>query len=148
VVGLVQLSSMFSLVDGLRNLLGIPTASAAQLPPLKDNTDKLAAQIATLEGYKKTGTLADRQRNPGNLRYVGQKNAVKGDRGFARFNTHQDGWKALRNQISLDASRGHTLQSFIYKYAPPSENNTASYLGSVSKVLRAKPSTKLSVVIK
>jgi hypothetical protein len=38
------------------------------------------------------------------------------------------GWEALRRQIELDAGRGLTLEQFINKYAPPSENPTADYL--------------------
>lgn len=129
-------------------ILGIKEASAAELPKATDSKQKLANAIATLEGYKKTGTLADRQRNPGNLRFAGQKNAVKGDKGFAKFKTHQDGFNALVAQIKLDSNRNLTLRQFIYKYAPPKENNTAAYLRSVSKTLGISPDTKLKAVIK
>lgn len=129
-------------------ILGVKEASAAELPKATDQKSKLANHIATLEGYKKTGTLADRQRNPGNLRFAGQKNAVRGEKGFAKFKTHQDGFNALIAQIKLDASRNLTLRQFIYKYAPPKENNTAAYLRSVSKSLGISPETKLKTVIK
>lgn len=135
------------LADRVRALLGIHTARAAPLPKAKDRTDTLAQQIARLEGYTKTGTLADRQRNPGNLRFVGQKGATRGDRGFARFPTHQAGWTALRSQILLDAGRGISLDRFIYKYAPPQENNTASYLRSVSRTLGVNPTALLKKAI-
>lgn len=129
-------------------ILGVKEASAAELPKATDTKHKLANAIATYEGYKKTGTLADRQRNPGNLRFAGQKNAVKGEKGFAKFKTHQDGFNALIAQIKLDANRNLTLRQFIYKYAPPKENNTAAYLRSVSKTLGISPDTKLKTVIK
>lgn len=129
-------------------ILGVKEASAAELPKATDTKQKLANAIATYEGYKKTGTLADRQRNPGNLRFAGQKNAVRGDKGFAKFKTHQDGFNALVAQIKLDSNRNLTLRQFIYKYAPPKENNTAAYLRSVSKTLGISPDTKLKAVIK
>ena len=132
----------------IRQILGIKTAQAAPLPKAKDRMDVLARQIAQIEGYTKTGTLADRQANPGNLRYVGQKNAVMGDKRFAKFNTHEDGWNALRNQIALDASRNLNMEQFIYKYAPPNQNNTAAYLQQVLRAMNANPSTKLSQAIK
>lgn len=132
----------------LSALSPIQVAQAAPLPKAKDKTDILARQIATLEGYKKTGTIADRQRNPGNLRYVGQKGATKGTKGFAVFPTHEAGWEALRSQITRDALRGKTLQQFIYGYAPPKENNTASYLRNVVKALGATPTSKLLQVLK
>lgn len=111
-------------------------------------TQKLALTIAQLEGYNKKGTLAQRQNNPGNLRYVGQPGAVKGKGGFAVFSTPQAGFTALHNQIMLDASRGLSLQQFVYKYAPPSSNNTASYLNYISKTLQAKPQLRLGDVLR
>lgn len=132
----------------LNRVLGIKEASAATIPAPKDSTDKVAAVIATIEGYKKKGTIADRQKNPGNLRFVGQKGASKGTKNFAIFKTHQEGWNALRRQIQLDASRGLTLKQFIYKYAPPQENNTARYLATLASKLGASPNAKLSQVIK
>lgn len=132
----------------LNKVLGIKTANAGTLPPAKTNEQKLANQIATIEGYKKTGTLADRNNNPGNLRFVGQSGAVKGDRGFAKFKTKEEGFQALIKQIRLDAGRSLTLKQFIYKYAPPQENNTDAYLRSVSRTLGVSPNTKLKDVIK
>lgn len=108
----------------------------------------LSQKIAQIEGFNKRGTLAQRNNNPGNLRYVGQKGAVKGDKGFAKFKTPDAGWQALQQQIALDASRGHTLQSFVYKYAPPSENNSAIYLQMIMKSIVAKPQQPLSDIIK
>lgn len=138
-----------SIINVLKNnVLGVPTAQAATLPIAKDKIDILARQIATLEGYKKTGTIADRQKNPGNLMYIGQKGATKGTKGFAIFPSHQIGWQALRSQILRDAGRGKTLQQFIYGYAPPTQNNTAQYLRSVTAALRTTPTTQLSKAIK
>jgi hypothetical protein len=75
--------------------------------------------------------LAYVNNNPGNLRYVGQKGASQGEGGFARFSSPEAGYEALKAQISLDASRGHTVGSFINKYAPPVENNTSQYIGQI-----------------
>lgn len=98
-------------------------------------TDILAQGIARYEGFYKKGTISQRLNNPGNLIYVGQKGATKvpGSR-FAKFNTPQDGWDALKGQISLDSSRGHTLTSFMGKYAPPKENNTKLYIQYLSHI--------------
>ena len=101
-----------------------------------------------MEGYNKPGTLAQRQNNPGNLRFVGQKDAIRGDKGFARFPTPEHGFTALQNQIRLDASRGLTLEQFIYKYAPPTSNNTKAYLASVALTLGAKPKHRLKDIIR
>lgn len=90
--------------------------------------------------------LAKANNNPGNLRYVGQAGAKQGKGGFAAFSTPEAGVKALSSQIKLDTSRGHTLASFINKYAPPVENNTSVYLQQAAKALGVSPSTKLASI--
>lgn len=107
----------------------------------------LSSHISQLEGYSKKGTLAQRQNNPGNLKFVGQAGATKGEKGFAKFATPVHGQAALENQIKLDASRGLSLEKFIYKYAPPKENNTKAYLASVSRALRGTPKDQLAKLI-
>lgn len=107
----------------------------------------LMQSIAKLEGFYKHGTLAQRQNNPGNLRFAKQVGAVKGDKGFAKFSTLEQGWNALRAQIALDAKRGHTLETFIHKYAPPHENNTKRYLSNLSISLNVSQSIKLSHIL-
>jgi hypothetical protein len=85
--------------------------------------------IARQEGFNVAGSLAQRNNNPGNLRSgVGQSGSSGG---YAVFATPQDGWNALQNQIEIDSGRGLSLRDFIYKYAPPSENNTSAYLTNV-----------------
>ena len=57
-------------------------------------------------------TLGNRNNNPGNIKFAGQKGALKeGD--FAKFNSMEEGWQALYNQIELDAGRGDTITTFI-----------------------------------
>lgn len=81
-------------------------------------------------------TLAVRNNNPGNLRFAGQKGASEGAGGFAKFNSVQEGYEALKRQIQLDGERGHTLESFINKYAPKGENNPVKYLKDILNELR------------
>ncbi len=77
---------------------------------------------------------AYRNNNPGNLIYNGQELAVgKDDKGYAQFANEADGWQALYNQIELDKSRNISLEKFIYKYAPPQNNNTKAYIDKVLK---------------
>jgi len=91
-------------------------------------------------------TLADRNNNPGNLRYANQKDASQGVGGFAKFETSEKGSEALKNQIKLDSSRGHTLGSFIEKYAPPSENDTPAYVSFMEKEVGANANKPLSAI--
>ena len=82
-----------------------------------------------------------RNNNPGNLRFVGQPGATQGEGGFARFETPQAGFEAMRSQIELDTqTRGLNLTQFLNKYAPPSENKTTNYIDFVAKKTGLDPS--------
>ena len=94
--------------------------------------------------YIPSGSLADRNNNPGNLRFVGQSGATQGEGGFAKFNTPEDGFQALVNQVQLDQSRGLTLEQFISKYAPSTENDTGTYIQQISEWLGVAPNVKIS----
>lgn len=89
-------------------------------------------------------TLAVRNNNPGNLRFAGQRGAIQGEGGFAKFETPAAGFDALKNQVNLDAGRGHTLGSFINKYAPPTENETEIYLRNMEQFTGRSRDEKLS----
>lgn len=90
------------------------------------------------------GTLADRNNNPGNLRYAGQEGASQGEGGFARFDSPEAGYEALKSQIKLDASRGMTVSEFVSKYAPPTENDTGTYIRQFNASVGSDSGTKLS----
>lgn len=107
-------------------------------------TTDLANAIGKMEGANVPGSVAARNNNPGNLRYVGQTGAIGQDaQGFAVFPDLSTGQAALNAQINLDSSRGLTLGQFIAKYAPPSENNTSNYLSFVSQQTGVDPNTTL-----
>lgn len=89
--------------------------------------------------------------NPGNLVYAGQEGAKRGEKRsdgtyWAKFSTPDAGFNALQNQVKLDASRGLTLNSFINKYAPSSENDTKTYVTQVSQRLGVDPRTPISQI--
>lgn len=90
--------------------------------------------------------LAKVNNNPGNLRFVGQQGATQGEGGFAKFNTPEEGLAALQKQIQLDSSRGHTLASFIAKYAPPGENDTTTYIRQAVNSLGVTPTTPVNQI--
>lgn len=91
-----------------------------------------------------TNQLAFRNNNPGNLRYAKQPGATLGAGGFAKFATPEDGFNALINQIKLDQSRNLTVSQFVSKYAPPSENDTATYIKQFTDALGVPANTKIS----
>jgi hypothetical protein len=126
----------------------LPTPESKSKPssqPEAGILSKIAESIATLEGYYRPGTLAQRKNNPGNLVFVGQEGAKKDPQSrFASFDSTEAGWNALKRQVLLDASRGKTLQEFVYKYAPPTENNSARYLTNLSRETGIPPDSILS----
>lgn len=71
---------------------------------------EFAKAIATMEGYFKPGSIAQRNNNPGNLRRWGNRPVVNG---FAYFDTPEQGWAALHRQVELNIGRGLTLQEFF-----------------------------------
>jgi hypothetical protein len=96
--------------------------------------------------------LTVRYNNPGALREVGSKE------GFRKFNTPQEGLKALRADLvgkisgespAMKAKLGEgyepTVANLISVYAPSSENNTAGYIDKVTKDLGISPDQRLEV---
>lgn len=107
----------------------------------------LARAMAEQEGFFRAGTRAARNCNPGNLRPP-PKVTLKGQTGldasgFAVFPDAAAGWVALDRQIDLDMRRGHTLASFLRKYAPTGENDTAAYIKFVAGKLGVGSETLL-----
>lgn len=101
-----------------------------------------------------------RNNNLGNLVFANQEGAAleapnaKGEQRFARFNTPEEGIRALANQVSsyyngTSAAAGYqklqTVSSIISKWAPPRENNTNQYIDNVSKYLGVSPNEKIDV---
>lgn len=79
---------------------------------------------------------SQKNNNPLNLRFANQKEAIgQDDKGFAIFPNPMAGWRAGHAQILKDAERKATLKQFIFKFAPPNENDTNSYLEFVENAL-------------
>ncbi len=90
--------------------------------------------------------LAAQNNNPGNLRFAGQQGAKPGAGGYASFPSPEAGYAALQNQIQIDTKKGLTLQQYITKYAPPSENDTAGYIAKAAQAVGVDPKTPLSQI--
>lgn len=103
--------------------------------------------MANMEGWNVTGSVAQRNNNPLNLMYAGQVGATLGANGFAVFDSVADGTQAGLNQIGLNASRGQTLSEFLNIFAPPSTNNTNSYINYVSAQTGISPDDTLLSVL-
>lgn len=96
-----------------------------------------------------------RNNNPGNLRFINQNGAVLGERGFARFNSYDEGVAALDRQLNLyysgqSAAAGRiprqNIEEIITIYAPPSDNNpTASYINTVANNMGLNPTEPIPI---
>jgi hypothetical protein len=115
-----------------------------------DFVSSFANAIARFEGYNVAGSLAQRNNNPGNLRSGPGQTGVDAN-GYAVFPDAATGFAALDNQISLNISRGLTLNQFfagepgVYAgYAPSADaNNPAQYASTVAGWLGVDPNTPL-----
>ena len=116
------------------------------------NANNMKRYYAT-GGVDNTPVLSIRNNNPGNLRYSENltkpgyilEGATKGDAGFAKFNTIEEGIEAMKKQLRLDLiKRGMTLEDFLNKYAPSTENKTDVYINNIAKALGIDPEDKVS----
>jgi len=95
----------------------------------------------------KTDSIGFKNKNLGNIKFDNQPGAKKGPKGFAIFNSHEDGIRHLHRQILLDAARGDTLEEFIYEYAPESDGNkTESYLSDLMKATGGNRDTLIATL--
>lgn len=69
-----------------------------------------------------------------------------GKQRFAKFPDMESGYQAGLDQIKLDQGRGHTLASFVNKFAPPYENPTGQIIQQYARATGASPDTPLSEI--
>jgi hypothetical protein len=86
---------------------------------------RLVCSFATAEGAFASGSLPNRDDNPGDLRLAPwvQHPVVQG--GFWRPDSIEEGIAGLYHQLALDIARGQTLRQLVYAYAPPGDNNNS-----------------------
>lgn len=84
-----------------------------------------------------------RNKNPGNIRAGSVKwqgEIGKDDKGFAIFDTDQNGLRALAKLLLNYEKKGYrTVRDIISRYAPSNENNTEAYINSVASSLNVDP---------
>lgn len=91
------------------------------------------------------GVRADRNNNPGNITGDDDWEGKSGKDGrFVQFKTYADGSRALAKNLK-NAAVGQTVQEYMSKYAPKSDNNdTEAYIKNVSDKLGIKPGDKIT----
>lgn len=120
-----------------------------------DKLHKWALAIQSHEGYYK-GSRSYRNKNPGNLKFCGQRLATGQDaNNFAIFKTYEDGFMTLVNQLryacigkSAVYSPNDTLYSFFQKFAPATDNNNPKiYAEVVAHNLMVDPNISIKKLI-
>lgn len=116
----------------------------------------LIQAITTQEGTCPSPSSC-KNNNPGNLMYAGQPGATGVPGSLASFDTYQDGYNALVNQLGLYANgtcgacngQPQTLASVFQIYAPAGipGNNPAVYTTNVANALGVDPNTSLSSIL-
>lgn len=103
----------------------------------------MAQSFLNMPGYP----LGLRNNNPGNLRPLSGGVKWLGEitpdtlNNFSRFSDIAYGLRAMITDITGDIARdgNNTLRKLITAYAPPSENNTAAYIATVSTLTGLQP---------
>jgi len=92
----------------------------------------MAKSFLNMPGYPR----GLRNNNPGNLIYTGDqwRGMIGQDQdGFVQFENIAWGLRALSIDLRGDINEGkNTIEKLIYEFAPPSENDTYSYIQNVS----------------
>lgn len=93
-----------------------------------------------------------RNNNPLNIRKSKDKwkglRAQQQDAAFFQFETMEWGWRAafwLLTRTYYHTYRLFTIRTIIQKWAPPHENNTASYIANVSKLTGIGPDEPIGI---
>jgi hypothetical protein len=134
---------------------GSPVAAGAPVTP---KPIKAVAQVGpgfttvtTTDNDKqrREGVRNWRNNNPGNIEYgdfAKSFGAVGADPRFAVFPTLESGMKAKEELLFGNRSRyaGLSVTDALNRYAPPTENNTAAYIKSVTEAVGVTPDTILS----
>jgi hypothetical protein len=80
--------------------------------------------------------LAQRNNNPGNIRFRNQEGAVSGAKNFAKWNSMDKGIEAyfkLLDKGYRSFIDNKDWSGLVNKYAPPSENDSRTYTNDITK---------------
>lgn len=123
----------------------------AELAPPPTVLDRVSMWIGDAVDTLKQALLPRgiRNKNPGNLRPGSPWVGALGDDGdgYLIFDTPENGIRALAKNL-LTYYRRHgldTVAGIINRWAPPSENNTGSYVRAVAAALGVPPDAKINV---
>jgi peptidoglycan hydrolase-like protein with peptidoglycan-binding domain len=87
-------------------------------------------------GFASTGSLAQRNNNPGNIRFRNQEGAVNGAKNFAKWDSMDKGIEAyfkLLDKGYRSFIDNKDWSGLVNKYAPPVENDSRAYTNDITK---------------
>lgn len=135
----------------LKDVKSNAVASAPATPGSKrvlPNMAELQAAMPSLFGSPpapQNTPLGMQQNNPGNMRDW-DHGVTPIRRGFAVFNSMEQGLSALAGNILKYQERGwNSMREFFSHYAPPGENNTGAYISDVANRLGVDPDQKVNL---
>ncbi len=107
-------------------------------------TQSIASAIQQQEGFGTPNAVTiNANNNPGALRtWPG----FPSRNGFAVFPDYATGRAALETDVQTNINAGLSLNDFLNKYAPTSENDTSSYIAFVSRQTGLDPNAPMNMV--
>lgn len=150
-------------IDRAMKALEVPTAEttnrAGGAGSQSTSTSPIVSVVEAGEGFitvrrqngteeRLEGNRASRNNNPGNIQYgefAKSAGAIGTDGRFAVFPSYEVG-RAAKKKLLWDTKSysGKTIEEAINRYAPPSENDTKSYVKTVSSAVGVPANTPMS----
>ncbi len=96
-------------------------------------------------GGSSSGSRSWLNNNPGNIRFVGQRDAIGSAGGFAVYASEEAGMQALINLLKTKNYQNKTIRGAMKRYAPASDgNNPQSYANKVARYVGVSVDTPMS----
>ena len=129
--------------------IALGVAAAAFVVSRTDRGRTIAADVvgAAVSALTPRGI---RNKNPGNIEWIDDerrrwRGMIARDGRYGIFDTPANGVRAIGGEIRANFRRGeNTVRAIISEWAPPTENDTGSYMRAVAAALRVDVDTPLS----
>jgi len=120
---------------------------------MKDPVEAITEMIVLIENGTVPGSINRKMVmehglwNLGHLMFAGQKGAVAVHYGrdWAGWGSMEESIEGIRRDVRAKARRGMTLSEIITQYAPPTENNTASYISTIVSATGLDPNQSIKI---
>lgn len=114
-------------------------------------TNAFATAIAYAEGFYVNGSRPQRNNNPGDLTFDTIGKGIGKDGPFIVYRTVEDGWDALKRQVSLILTNTSSIYNTDMTISDMAEHYTATeqsaWAMNVASKLGVSPDTKISAIL-